>query len=75
MTLGFMPKKVTQEIIRKTDILETLPTIGLIVLEVGDENIREISLYSYRIIYQIDNCQIYILTIAHKRRDLSSNNS
>jgi len=70
----FYAKKVTQEIREKTDILETLPNIGKVVAEVGDNNIREISLYSYRIIYQIENQQIYIVTIAHKRQDLSQFN-
>ncbi|MEQ1527864.1 MAG: type II toxin-antitoxin system RelE/ParE family toxin [Methylococcales bacterium] len=65
-------KKVTQEIRKKTDILESLPCLGRVVSELGDDNIREISQYSYRIIYQIANQQIFILTIAHKRQDLNN---
>ena len=46
-------KKVTQGIREKTDIMDELPKIGKRVPEIGDENVRELSLYSYRIIYEI----------------------
>lgn len=65
-------KKVAQDIREKSDILSNLPNMGCVVPEIGDENIRELSLYSYRIIYEIKNEQVYILTIVHKRRDLTS---
>lgn len=66
----FYAKKVVQEIAEKTDILETHPLIGRKVAEVGDETIREISLYAYRIIYQLLNGQVFVLTVAHKRQML-----
>ncbi|MGZ4978615.1 MAG: type II toxin-antitoxin system RelE/ParE family toxin [Methylobacter sp.] len=65
-------KKVAQDIREKSDILSNLPNMGRVVPEIGDENIRELSLYSYRIIYEIKNAQVYILTIVHKRQDLQS---
>jgi len=65
-------KKVAQDIREKSDILSNLPSMGRVVPEMGDTNIRELSLYSYRIIYEIKNEQIYILTIVHKRQDLQS---
>ena len=37
--------------------------------EVGDEDLRELSIYTYRILYQIqDNGAVEILAIVHKRR-------
>ena len=68
----FYAKKVAQEITEKTDILESHPFIGRVVAEIGDENIREISLYAYRIIYQLMDEQVFILAIAHKRQNLKS---
>lgn len=59
----FYAKKVAQEITEKTDILELHPFIGRVVAEIGDETIREISLYAYRIIYQLIDEQVFILAI------------
>ncbi len=63
-------KKVTQDIAAKTDILDTLPRMGRMVPELGNENIRELSLYSYRILYETQDQQVFVLAIIHKRRDL-----
>ena len=68
----FYAKKVTQGITEKTDILESHPFIGRVVAEIGDETIREISLYAYRIIYQLMDEQVFILAIAHKRQNLKN---
>jgi toxin ParE1/3/4 len=65
-------KKVAQDIREKTDILSGLPNMGRVVPEMEDKTIRELSLYSYRIIYEVKNEQVYILTIVHKRQNLQS---
>ncbi len=63
-------KKVTQEIREKTDILENLPNAGKKATELDNDNIRELSLYSYRIIYEINHQNISVLAVVHKHRDL-----
>ncbi|MBA3582649.1 MAG: type II toxin-antitoxin system RelE/ParE family toxin [Gammaproteobacteria bacterium] len=63
-------KKVTDDIYAKPNTLDLLPRLGRIVPEINDETLREISVYSYRIIYQIHQKNIYVLTIIHRRRDL-----
>jgi plasmid stabilization system protein ParE len=63
-------KKVTQDIVDKTDILDQLPRFGPVVAELGNEDIREISLYSYRIIYEIRQKDCVVLAVVHKRRNL-----
>jgi len=65
-------KKVVQDIREKTDILEQLPKLGRKVAELNDEQVRELSLYSYRIIYEIKDEEIFVLTVAHKRQDLKA---
>ncbi|MGH8498011.1 MAG: type II toxin-antitoxin system RelE/ParE family toxin [Methylococcales bacterium] len=70
MIPSFMRKRVVQEITEKTDILESHPFIGRVIAEIGDETIREISLYADRIIYQLMDEQVFILAIAHKRQNL-----
>jgi len=61
-------KKVTQEILNKIDVISKQPYIGHIVPEIDDKNVREFSLYSYRIIYEIIDSDLTILTILHKRK-------
>jgi len=41
----------------------------LIVPEINDKTIREIFIYSYRLMYQIKGDDIYILTIIHGKKD------
>ena len=65
-------KKVTQEIVDKTSVLNELPRVGRAVPEVGDDNVRELSLYTYRILYEISGQDIYILAVAHKRQELKA---
>ena len=63
-------KKVVQDIAAKTDVLNELPRMGRVVPELGNESIRELSLYSYRILYEIKNQDVFVLAVIHKRRDL-----
>ncbi len=63
-------KKVTQDIAAKTDILNELPRMGKVVPELGNDTIRELSLYSYRILYEIREPDVVVLAVIHKRRDL-----
>lgn len=63
-------KKVTQDIVARTDGLDELPRRGKVVPELGIEAIRELSLYSYRILYEIKAPDIIVLAVIHKRRDL-----
>lgn len=68
----FYAKKVVQDIREKTDILEQLPKAGKKVPELNEDHVRELSLYSYRIIYQIRERGISVLAVVHKRRDLKA---
>jgi toxin ParE1/3/4 len=43
--------------------------VGKKVAEVNDEAIRELSLYSYRIIYEVTPQLAEVLAIVHKRMD------
>jgi plasmid stabilization system protein ParE len=65
-------KKVIQDLVAKTDVLDELPRIGKVVPELGSEEIRELSLYSYRIVYEIKEPDIFVLGVIHRRRDLQA---
>ncbi len=62
-------KKVAEDIAAKTDILDDLPRVGRVVPELNNEHIRELSLYSYRILYEIKDQDVFVLTVIHKRQD------
>lgn len=44
--------------------------MGKVVPELGNEAIRELSFYSYRILYEIREPDVVVLAVIHKRRDL-----
>lgn len=66
----FYARKVVQDIVERTDVLGQLPLVGKVVPEVGNEAIRELSMHSYRILYEIRKPDIVILAVIHKRRQL-----
>ena len=53
---------------RATDRLAELPRSGRIVPELEIENIREIILGNYRLIYRVREDQVQILTVHHGAR-------
>jgi len=68
----FYAKKVVQDIREKTERLQQLPNVGRKVPELNEEPIRELSMYSYRIIYEVRQPDIFVLAVVHKRRDLKA---
>ena len=67
--LNSMLQKVANEITAKSEALESFPSMGRVVEELNDPNLREIIVYSYRLIYQISNESIEIVTLVHSRRN------
>ena len=68
----YYAQNVVQEIVAKTETLTDSPEIGRVVPEISDQNIRELIIYSYRLIYEISKTGIEILAIIHGRRDFNS---
>ena len=56
---------------RATDRLVDHPRLGRILPELGIENIREIILGAYRIIYRIQEDEVQVVTIHHGARLLN----
>ncbi len=44
-------RRMSEEMVKKTMGLDEVPNHGRVVQELKDENVREIPIYSYRIIY------------------------
>lgn len=61
--------KVINTIIEKSESIENFPRSGRIVPELENEDIREVFIYSYRLIYEIQENQIEILALIHGKRD------
>ena len=61
-------KAVAREIHRRAATLPATPHIGRRVAELHDADIREISVHSWRVIYQRRGEDIFIVTLVHVRR-------
>ena len=68
----YYAKKVVHDIREMVDELNRLPKMGRIVPELNEEDVRELFLYSYRIIYEIKDEVIFVL--ANQRRNLKDEN-
>lgn len=67
---SFYAKIFTDKIIEIAEKLIEFPKMGRIVPEYGNDDIREILYRDYRIIYEIFNGEIYIITVIHGSRRL-----
>jgi plasmid stabilization system protein ParE len=61
---------VYRGLLRRPDQLEMHPESGSIVPEFGREDIREIFLHRFRIIYRVVGTEVRILTIIHGSRQM-----
>jgi toxin ParE1/3/4 len=49
--------------------LETLAERGRVVPEIGDPSIREVFVYSYRLIYEVRASEVRLIAFLHGARD------
>ena len=63
-------RNVIKKILSQTRMLEQFPRSGRTVTEYDDENVRELIVYSYRIIYRLQENKVVIAAIVHGRRSL-----
>ena len=61
-------KSVAQKIVASTRRLAVFPMSGRVVPEFGDESIREVFAYSYRIIYRVEDETVTIAAVVHGKR-------
>jgi toxin ParE1/3/4 len=61
---------VVKKIVNQTRMLAQFPRAGHKVPEFDDENIRELIVYSYRIIYRVWENEIVITVVIHGKRSL-----
>ena len=61
-------KSVAQKVVASTRRLATFPMSWRVVPEFGDEKIREVFAYSYRIIYRVEGQTVTIAAAVHGKR-------
>ena len=59
---------VVTAILTATRNLSTFPFAGRVVPEFGDDTLREWFVYSYRLIYRVENDRVTVATIVHGKR-------
>ena len=64
----FYARAVVSKILELARRLPEFPEAGRAVPELGDENIRERFVYSYRLIYRVERQRILIVAVIHGRR-------
>lgn len=65
----FYAQKVSTEIVEKSEKLNSFPEVGRIVPEIGDPNIKELLIYSYRLIYEVFPGRVEVLALIHGKRN------
>ncbi len=68
----FYAKSVVSKFFVKAEILKDFIELGRIVPETNDIKIREIFVYSYRLIYQINEDTILFVAVVHGKRLLEN---
>lgn len=62
-------KQVAKIIMGKIDMLEDFPKMGRIVPEFAQEEIRELIVYQYRVVYRIKNLDtVEVISIYHSKQ-------
>ncbi len=61
---------IVDRITRKTKLLRKFPLLGAEVAEYEDDSIRELLEYPFRIIYQVGEDRVDIVSVVHGARQL-----
>ena len=65
-------KSVVSKFFEKAELLHEFSELGRKVPELNDEAIREIFVYSYRLIYKLDDNTIIFIAVVHGKRLLEN---
>jgi len=65
-------KAVVSKFFEKVEILQEFPELGRKVPEFNDDTIREIFIYSYRLIYKLNRQDILLIAVVHGKRLLEN---
>jgi len=69
---AFYARSIVRKVLEAAKQIPEAVEIGRIVPEIGDKNIRERFVYSYRMVYKVDERQITIVAVIHGKRLLDN---
>ncbi len=64
----FYARAVATRIVEMARGIGSFPWIGRVVPELGDEKIRERLVYSYRVVYRVEENRILVVAVIHGKR-------
>ena len=65
-------KRVVREILAQADGLAEAPYRGRVAPEIDYPHLREIPVYSWRVLYHLRDAEVFVVTLVHKRRQPST---
>ena len=65
-------RQVLDEALRSAARLDTLPERGRVVPELNDPSIREIFVFRYRLMYEVEDTRVVIVAFLHGARDFAT---
>ncbi len=68
----FYARSVVRKVLSIAKEIPSSPNIGRIVPEIGSNIIRERFVYSYRLVYEIDERQVNVVAVIHGKRLLEN---
>jgi toxin ParE1/3/4 len=68
----FYAKAVVTKVLETSRSIRDFPWLGRTVPEIQDVNIRERFVYSYRVVYQVDQNRIIVVAVIHGKRLLEN---
>ena len=68
----FYAQAVVSQVLSVVSGLKDFPQAGRVVPELGDESIRERFVYSYRLVYRVEEERILVVAVIHGKRLLES---
>lgn len=69
---SFYARSVVSKMLEASRNIREFPLIGRVLPEIGNDNIRERFIYSYRLVYQIKQQRILIVAVIHGKRLLEN---
>ncbi len=64
----YYAQSVVSQVLETSRKIKEFPLIGRVVPEIGDEDIRERFIYSYRLVYKIQQQRILVVAVIHGKR-------
>ena len=66
----FQATRIVNELLDYAEELKTFPLIGPVILELSDITLRQLTKYSYRIVYSFEENVVTIVAVIHGKQDV-----